>query len=124
MIEFKNTKGIFQQIAENLCDRILSGEFLAGSKVPSVREQAANLGVNHNTIMRTYTELQRDEIIFNKRGIGYFVSENALEQIKSVRRKEFFEHNLPEIEHQVNLLKITISEVETLIQKLKENENK
>lgn len=123
MIEFKNTKGIFQQIADNLCDHILSGEFKVGDKIPSVREQAANLGVNHNTIMRTYTELQREDIIFNKRGIGYFVSQNAHNQITAARRTEFFEYALPEIEHQVTLLKISLSEVESLIQKLKKNED-
>ena len=62
-MEFKSSKGIFQQIADNLCDRILFGEFKAGDKIPSVREQAANLGVNHNTIMRTYMELQQKDII-------------------------------------------------------------
>lgn len=123
MIEFKNSKGIFQQIADNLCDRILSGEFKVGDKVPSVREQAANLGVNHNTIMRTYSELQRDEIITNKRGIGYFVAEKAPSQILKVRRQEFFEQTLPEIIHQVDLLKITKSDVKLLITKLEENEN-
>jgi DNA-binding transcriptional regulator YhcF (GntR family) len=123
-MEFKNTKGIFQQIADNLCDRILSGEFNVGDKIPSVREQAANLGVNHNTIMRTYNELQREEIIANKRGIGYFVAENAPDKILDVRREEFFSQTLPELEQQVELLKIKLSEVETLIQKLKKNENK
>jgi DNA-binding transcriptional regulator YhcF (GntR family) len=122
-MEFKNTKGIFQQIADYLCDRILSGEFRAGDKVPSIREQAANLGVNHNTIMRTYMELQRAEIITNKRGIGYFVAENASTQILEIRRREFFEQTLPEIVHQVELLKITKSDVKPLITKLEENEN-
>lgn len=123
MIEFKNTKGIFQQIADNLCDNILSGKFKVGDKIPSIREQAASLGVNHNTIMRTYTELQREEIIFNKRGIGYFVAETAHQQITASRKKEFFNHALPELEHQVTLLKVKLSEVESLIEKLKQNEN-
>ncbi|MDB4335029.1 GntR family transcriptional regulator [bacterium] len=124
MMEFKSSKGIFQQIGDNLCEKILSGEFKAGEKVPSVREQAANLGVNHNTIMRTYTELQRDEIIINKRGVGFFVAENALDKIREVRRHEFFKQALPEFEHQVEVLKIAKSEVNSLITRLDENENK
>lgn len=123
MIEFKNSKGIFQQIADNLCDRILSGEFKEGEKVPSVREQAAKLGVNHNTIMRTYTELQREEIISNKRGIGYFVADNAAAKIQAHRRNEFFEQSLPEFMHQAELLKITKSDVSSLIAILEKNEN-
>ena len=122
MMDFKETKGIFQQIADNICDRILSGNLPIGSKIPSVREQAATLGVNHNTIMRTYMELQRDEIISNKRGVGYFVAENAPEQIRAMRKKEFFEQVLPEFIHQIELLKITRTDVQNLIEKLEENE--
>ncbi len=124
MMEFKSTKGIFQQIADNLCDRILAGEFNAGDKVPSVREQAANLGVNHNTIMRTYMELQRKEIILNKRGIGFFVEKDATEKILESRRDDFFKQILPEFIHQVELLKITKPDLKQLFTKLEKNENK
>lgn len=123
MMEFKNSKGIFQQIADNLCDRILSGKLQVGDKIPSVREQATILGVNQNTIMRTYTELQRATIITNKRGIGYFVADNAPNQILEVRRKEFYEHLLPDFIHQLELLKITKKDLSDLISKLEENEN-
>jgi len=124
MVEFKSSKGIFQQIADTICDRILSGTFTVGDKIPSVREQAATLGVNHNTIMRTYSELQRDEIISNKRGIGYFVAEKATEKIMTMRRKEFFDFTLPEIIKQVELLQIKKTDVKELITKLNNNENK
>ncbi|WP_083631151.1 GntR family transcriptional regulator [Labilibacter marinus] len=124
MIEFKNSKGIFQQIGDNICDRILSGSLAVGDKVPSVREQAATLGVNHNTIMRTYSELQRDEIITNKRGIGYFVAKEAPSMIREKRRAEFFELSLPEIIKQVELLEIKKSDVTELLNKLNDNENK
>ncbi|MCW3804655.1 GntR family transcriptional regulator [Plebeiibacterium marinum] len=123
-MEFKSSKGIFQQIADNICDKILSGKLAVGDKIPSVREHAAELGVNHNTIMRTYSELQRDNIISNKRGVGYFVSENAPEKIIQVRKHEFFELTLPEIIKQIDLLKIKASDMQELITKLNENENK
>lgn len=123
-MKFKSSKGIFQQIADNLCDRILSGDFNAGDKVPSVREQAANLGVNHNTIMRTYMELQRKDIIENKRGIGFFVKDNASDMILESRREDFFKQIVPEFIYQVELLKITKSDLKQLILKLDKNENK
>jgi len=123
-MEFKSSKGIFQQIADNLCDRILSGEFKPGDKVPSVREQAANLGVNHNTIMRTYMELQQKDIIENKRGIGFFVKESAPANILESRRNAFFKQVLPEFIHQVELLGITKTDLTQLITKLEKNENK
>jgi GntR family transcriptional regulator len=122
MMEFKSPKGIFQQIADSLCDRILSGELKEGDKVPSVRDQAAGLGVNHNTIMRSYMELQRDEIITNQRGVGYYVAEGAVSKIMDLRKQEFFEQMVPEFVHQVDVLKVTKSELGFLIEKLENNE--
>ncbi len=74
--------------------------------------------------MRTYSELQRDEIITNKRGIGYFVAEQALGKIQDKRKTEFFELTLPEIIKQIGLLEIKKSDVTDLLNKLEENENK
>jgi len=80
--------------------------------------------VNQNTIMRTYSELQREEIINNKRGVGYFVEENAADKILNARKQDFFDHILPEFIHQIEILKISKTEILPLITKLEENENK
>ncbi|MBP5366180.1 MAG: GntR family transcriptional regulator [Bacteroidales bacterium] len=110
-MEFKEPKGIFQQIADSICDKILSGELKAGDKLDSVRELAAKIGVNQNTIMRTYTEMMRDRIIDNQRGIGFFVNPNAKEQILEKRREEFFSDELPFVAKQMRLLNITTDEL-------------
>lgn len=123
MIEFKNNKGIFQQIADNLCERILSGEFKPGDKVPSVRELAALLGVNHNTIMRTFIELQHANIVENRRGIGYYVTPSAPEMIQQQRREEFFTSDLPAFIQQVKLLNISKKDLQPLFDQLNENQN-
>jgi GntR family transcriptional regulator len=120
-MEFKDPKGIFQQIADNICDNIISGEFPAGSKIPSVREQAAAVGVNQNTIMRTYMELQRENIISNQRGIGFFVSDSAQQQIINMRKKEFFDVQLPDLIKQVKLLNLTKEELAPLFDQLNKN---
>lgn len=117
-MEFREAKGIFQQIADNVCDKIVSGEYPAGSKVPSVREQAAAMGVNQNTIMRTYMELQRDNIISNQRGVGFFVTEEAAEQIIGMRKNEFFSTQLPELIRQVKLLKLNRDDLKPLFELL------
>ena len=117
-MEFRDSKGIFQQIADNICDKIISGEFPVGSKIPSVREQAAAMGVNHNTIMRTYMELQREKIITNQRGIGFYVSEEAPVQIINLRKEEFFNHHMPEFIRQVKLLNLTPDELKPLFDQL------
>ncbi len=122
-MEFKNNKGIFQQIADNICERILSGEFKAGDKVQSVRKLAATLGVNQNTIMRTFIELQHNNIVDNRRGIGYFVTDNAPKMIRDMRKEEFTQEILPAFIQQVKLLEITKEELEPLFNQLKENED-
>lgn len=125
-MEFRSNKGIFKQIADNLCDRILSGEFKPGDKVPSVRELAALLGVNHNTIMRTFIELQHANIVENRRGIGYYVTETAPEMIRQQRKAEFFANDLPLFIQQVKLLGIAQNELQPLFDQLNVNnhENK
>ena len=110
-MDFKEQKGIFQQIADRIADRILQGELKAGDKLDSVRELAAKIGVNQNTIMRTYTEMMRDGIISNQRGIGFFVAPEAKDIILAQRRNEFFNNDLPYIAHQARLLGISAEEI-------------
>ncbi|MBO6170396.1 MAG: GntR family transcriptional regulator [Bacteroidales bacterium] len=94
-MDFDNNKPIYIQIADNLCDRILSGEFKAGSRIPSVREWGSKIGVNPNTVARSYDILTDRKIIFNQRGIGFFVSDNANELILESERRKFIEEELP-----------------------------
>lgn len=79
-MDFHAEKPIFLQIADTICDRILSGQLKGDERIPSVREYGAEVGVNPNTMMRAYEKLTTEEIIYNKRGIGYFVSADAREK--------------------------------------------
>ena len=73
-MEFDQHKPIYLQIADAICERILTGIWPEGGRIPSVRECGISLEVNPNTVARSYDELSTDGIIHNKRGIGYFVS--------------------------------------------------
>ena len=126
-MEFKNAKGIYHQIADRLCERILAGDYKPGEKVPSVREMAAALGVNQNTIVRTFIELQHNNIVDNQRGSGYFVTPGAPEAIRKKRKEEFTRDVLPEFMKQVQLLEISRAELAPLFDQLnniKKDENK
>lgn len=117
-MEFQNGKSIFLQIADTITDKVVSGEFQAGEKIPSVRELASEMGVNPNTIMRTYSELQAMSIIENQRGIGYFVNPEAQKIILEGKKKEFFDNVLPEFLRQASLLGITSDELKKHIETL------
>lgn len=88
-MNFKDTKAIYLQIADRICDEILLGQYPEEGRIPSVREYAAVVEVNANTAMRSYDYLQTQGVIYNKRGIGYFVSGGARDLILSLR-KEYF----------------------------------
>jgi len=110
-MEFKNGKSIALQIADNISEKILEGSLPEKGRIPSVRELAADMGVNPNTIVRTYAELQSREIISNQRGIGYFVNEKARSIINDWRKREFFENQLPEFVKQMKVLGITYEDL-------------
>jgi len=96
IMEFKDKQAIYLQIADYVCDQIVTEKWRAGEKIISIRELAVSIAVNPNTVLRTYEHLQQQGVIFNKRGIGYFVDETAPEKIREMRRQRFFAQDLPE----------------------------
>ena len=105
-MEFDSNKPIYLQISDTICEKILDGFFAPDGRIPSVREYGAQLGVNPNTIMRTYEVLTSDGIIYNKRGLGYFISPDAREKVLEIRRKDFLDNVVPKIRRQMQLLGI------------------
>jgi len=122
-MEFQSTKGIFLQIAENICHQIMEGTLPPGERVPSVRDLAADFEVNRNTVLHTYTFLNDAGIFENKRGVGYFVSENAIELIIKSEKTAFFSNELPVIIHKAKMLQLTTLDLNDLITVLKNNDN-
>jgi len=118
-MEFKDTKAIYLQIADYICDQILTGRWSESERIPSVRELGVALEVNPNTAMRTYDFLQEKGIIFNKRGIGYFVDENAKVKTIELRKKQFLEDDLPFFFKNMELIGMTLPEVEKEYDKYK-----
>ena len=110
-MEFKENKAIYLQIADHLMAHILQGDYKEGERITSVRECAADLEVNVNTCMRAYDWLCQQEIIFTKRGLGYFVCEGAKQAILKEQREEFMNETLPEIARKMQALDINIEEV-------------
>lgn len=105
-MEFKEKQAIYIQIADFVCEQILLKKWQIGDKILSIRDLAINIEVNPNTVMRTYEFLQQQEIIVNKRGIGFFVAEDAAEKIVALRRKQFVEQELPALFKTMYLLQL------------------
>jgi DNA-binding transcriptional regulator YhcF (GntR family) len=106
---------------------ILSGKWPDGERIPSIREMAVQMEVNPNTMTRTYGLLQEQGVIFNKRGIGYFAADDALNMTTKVKKQEFIQEELPEVFRKMESLSIDQEELTSLYlnyQKEKKHENK
>lgn len=113
---FKEGKPIYVQIADRIGDDILNGKYQEEARIPSVREFAALMEVNANTTMRAYEMLQNRNIIYMKRGIGYFVSTGARELVLDNRKNVFIGEDLNSFFHEIYTLGIPIEEITSLYQ--------
>lgn len=107
----KNTRPIYLQIAETICDSIMYGTLRPGERIPSVREYAASVAVNPNTVMRTYEHLSLKGVIANRRGIGFFVADDAKNLILRSRQESFLGEELNDFFRRLSLLGITPEEL-------------
>ena len=75
-LDYRDARPIYSQIAEGFRNQISAGILQPGDKLPSVRELAAQLAINPNTIQRAYRELEMDGSIVTVTGKGCFVEKN------------------------------------------------
>lgn len=114
-MDFNNTdRAIYLQIADMIMDQILRGERQLDSRIPSVREFATSVEVNANTVMRAYDYLERMGTLYNRRGIGFFVSPDAPETIRRMRREEFFNNDMNRLFSRMATIGITPEELQVL----------
>jgi GntR family transcriptional regulator len=111
-MNFHNQTPIYLQIAEYIGEQILGQYWKPDDKVPSIRELAVQLEVNPNTVQRTYDFLQTREVIYTKRGLGYFVTPDAEQNYLDWRRETFIQNELPIFFKQMRLLRMNFEELE------------
>jgi GntR family transcriptional regulator len=116
-MKFTENKSIYIQITEYVKEQILLNRWQKEAKIPSVRDLAAELQVNPNTVMRAYETLQQEGVIYNQRGVGNHVSADAGEKILKTRREVFLESELPVLFKNMTLLRIGFDDIERLYKK-------
>lgn len=121
-MEFQKKDAIYLQISDLMCERILLKDWQENDRIPSIRELAVDMEVNPNTVMRAYAFLQEKGIIFNKRGIGYFVSPDGLKITKNLYRSNFIRNDLPQLCNTLKLLDMDFKEFYSLYNEFKEKE--
>ena len=121
-MEFRRYQAIYLQISDFICENILLKKWKEGDKIPSIREMAVSIEVNPNTVMRTYSYLQEKGIIFNKRGIGYFVDDGAYEKTRNLKKEDFVSHELPRFFRTMDMLKLNLNNLKQFYEKHRINQ--
>ena len=121
MIEFKDNQAIYLQIADQFVENILQRKWNIGEKIPSIRDTAVEFEVNPNTTMRTFNYLQDKGIIFNKRGLGYFVADDAYEKTRDLKKEQFLQEDLPALFRNMEMLGISFSDLQNYYSKYNQN---
>jgi len=117
--DYKQSGPIYMQIVDRIIRQIARQDLKEGQKLPSVREMAIDSGVNPNTIQRTYSELERMNIVETRRGQGTFVTEKkeVLEEVKKKLQLELVDRFVE------SMKELGISE-EEMMAELKQHLNK
>ncbi len=112
-MDFDANKPIYLQIVDNIKDRIINGDFSPGEKLPSVRDFAAQMAVNPNTMQRALAQLESEGLIYTERTSGRFVSLDAKtikttkdEQARNITKKYVQE---------MQALHYSLAEINTLV---------
>lgn len=86
ILDYKDRRPIYEQVAEKLEELMLLGILGENEPLPSVRSLAMELSINPNTIQRAYGELERQGYIYTVKGKGSFVAENSV--MKEKQKKD------------------------------------
>lgn len=85
---------VYQQIMEHFRRAVLSGEYPAGTRIPSVRELATQARVNPNTMQRALSELEREQLLISHGTLGRFVTDDqaVLDELRQQSVKKTVRH--------------------------------
>ena len=121
-MKFITNQAIYIQIGDYICENILLKKWKEGDRIPSIREMAVSIEVNPNTVMRSYNFLQDREIIFNQRGIGYFVKDDGFKNTKKLKTDIFVNNDLPRVFKTMDLLDFKLEDLKPYYSKYKSSE--
>lgn len=107
---------IYQQLAAQLANDIVSGTYPEGSGVPSAQEYSVFYQMNPATAGKALNVLVEQGVLYKKRGIGMFVAEGATGLLRTRRQAEFRERYIEPLKQEARMLGIEIAELKQLIE--------
>ncbi len=97
--------------------QIIAGAWPADERMPSIKELSVAMTVNNRTVLKAFEDMQAENVIYQKRGLGYFVAPDAKANINRVKREEFFAATLPEFLREMKTAGIRPEEIIQLLSK-------
>lgn len=119
-MNFRPSYPIYRQVADFICEKVLTGIWRDGDKLPAVKDLAVLTSVNPNTVIKALTWLQDNDILTTQRGVGYFLTEGAAAKTFALKRREFIEEDLPDVFASMLLLDLGLDEFAALYQKYRQ----
>lgn len=110
MTDWNNNQPIFRQLSERIEQKILQGVWQEGDALPSVRSVAADLKINHLTVMKGYQLLTDQGLIEKKRGQGMFVAQGAVTSLKNRQKNDFIGQQIPMIATTLKQIDMSVDE--------------
>ena len=121
-INFEDERPIFQQVAEGIEDGILTGAYPEGEQVPSTTEISMVYKINPATALKGITRLVEEGILYKQRGVGMFVAQGAVEQVREKRKSAFYDQYITPLTREARRLSLCLGETVELIERSYENE--
>lgn len=91
--------------------QIISDTWVADCRMPSIKELSVTMSVNNRTVLKAFEDMQAQNVIYQKRGLGYFVSPDAKANIYRIKREEFFATTLPEFIREMKTAGVTAKDI-------------
>ena len=113
-MEFKPNYPIYLQVADFICEKVLTRTWLDNDKLPSVKELSVITSVNPNTVIKALSYLVDNNILATQRGIGYFLTDAAYQHTLALKRRQFIEQDVPALFANMKLLDVPIEQLISL----------
>ena len=113
-MDFKPNYPIYLQVADFICEKVLTRTWLDNDKLPSVKELSVITSVNPNTVIKALGYLQDNDILTTQRGIGYFLTESAYAETLALKRRQFIEDDIPALFANMKLLEVPLERLISL----------
>ena len=121
-IDPKAATPIYRQVMDQISRAVAGGVLASGDQLPSVRELAAQLLLNPNTVARVYRDLEREGLVETRRGEGTYISSNA-SALREAERRRLIAEQLAEVARDVRAFGLSGAEAVRLFREALDHED-